>query len=90
MEDEVLGRTAAILLRHRSAREQDVRVHRGRPGQGRPAPQPADGARGRKIGNAHLKWAFSEAAAVMIRSILVWKSILPKTVREMEGAAMTG
>jgi len=26
----------------------------------------------------------------MIRSILVWKSILPKTVREMEGAAMTG
>jgi transposase len=90
------------------------------------------GSGGRKIGNAHLKWAFSEA--LMIRSspeakafmekmtrqrgkaravALVaakigrvvywmmkrkqpfdarqfWKSSLPKSVREMEGAAMKG
>jgi transposase len=92
------------------------------------------GSGGRKIGNAHLKWAFSEAAALMIRSSpeakafmekmtrqrgkaravalvaakigravywmmkrkqpfdarRLWKSSLPKGVREMEGAAMKG
>ena len=92
------------------------------------------GSGGRKIGNAHLKWAVSEAAALMIRSSpeakafmekmtrqrgkaravalvatkigrgvywmmkrkqpfdarKLWKSILPKGVREMEGAAMKG
>jgi transposase len=32
------------------------------------------GAGGRKIGNAHLKWAFSEAAALMLRSFSAAKS----------------
>ena len=92
------------------------------------------GSGGRKIGNAHLKWAFSEAAALMIRSSpeakafmekmtrqrgkaravalvaakigravywmmkrkqpfdarKLWKSSLPKGVRTLEEAAMTG
>ena len=40
------------------------------------------GSGGRKIGNAHLKWAFSEAAALMIRSSPEAKAFMEKMTRQ--------
>jgi transposase len=40
------------------------------------------GSSGRKIGNAHLKWAFSEAAALMIRSSPEAKAFMEKMTRQ--------
>jgi transposase len=40
------------------------------------------GTGGRKIGNAHLKWAFSEAAALMIRSSPEAKAFMEKMTRQ--------
>ena len=41
------------------------------------------GSGGKKIGNAHLKWAFSEAACLMVRSMPAVKSWLAR--REKKG-----
>jgi transposase len=40
------------------------------------------GSGGKKIGNAHLKWAFSEAACLMIRSCLLVKAWLQRLERK--------
>lgn len=40
------------------------------------------GTSGRKFGNAHLKWAFSEAAALMIRSMPEAKEFMKKMTRQ--------
>ncbi len=40
------------------------------------------GSSGRKIGNAHLKWAFSEATALMIRSSPEAKTFMEKMTRQ--------
>jgi transposase len=40
------------------------------------------GTSGRKIGNAHLKWAFGEAAALMIRSMPEAKAFMQKMTRQ--------
>jgi len=40
------------------------------------------GTSGRKIGSAHLKWAFSEAAALMIRSMPEAKAFMQKMTRQ--------
>jgi transposase len=40
------------------------------------------GSSGRKIGNAHLKWAFSEATALMIRSSPEAKAFMEKMTRQ--------
>ena len=43
------------------------------------------GVGGRKIGNAHLKWAFSEAASLMLRSFAAGEVVDAAAVEEARG-----
>ena len=49
-------------------------------GRAAPTSRPARraSARGKKIGNAHLKWAFSEAACLMLRELPQAKSLVAR------------